>query len=40
MIDMTIVRKEVHDLRAAYEKEKQKRRQATKWIAHKEGLTR
>ena len=40
MIDMTIVRKEVHDLRAAHEKEKQKRRRSTKRIAHEGGLTR
>jgi hypothetical protein len=40
MIDITIVRKEVHDLRAANEKEKQKRRRSTKRIVHEGGLTR
>ena len=37
---MAIVWKEVHDLRAANEKEKQKRRRSTKRIAHEGGLTR
>jgi hypothetical protein len=40
MIDLTIVRKEVHDLRAANEKEKQKRRRSTARITHEGGLTR
>jgi hypothetical protein len=40
MIDMTIIQKEVHDLRAAHEKEKQKRRRSKARIAHEGGLTR
>jgi hypothetical protein len=40
MINLTIVRKEAHDLRAAHEKEKQKRRRSTARIAHEGGLTR
>jgi hypothetical protein len=40
MINLTIVRKEVHDLRTAHEKEKQKRRRSTTRITHEGGLTR
>jgi hypothetical protein len=40
MIELTIVRKEAHNLRAAHEKEKQKRRRSTARIAHEGGLTR
>jgi DNA anti-recombination protein RmuC len=40
MNELSIIRKEVHDLRAANEKEKQKRRRSTAQISHKGGLTR
>ena len=40
MINLTIVRKEVHDLNTAHEKEKQKRRRSTTRITHEGGLTR
>jgi hypothetical protein len=40
MNELSIIRKEVHDLRAANEKEKQKRRRSTRRIAHEGGLTR
>ena len=39
MNELSIIRKEVHDLRAANEKEKQKRRRFTARIAHEGGLT-
>ena len=35
-----ILRKENHDLRAAHEKEKQKRRRSRKQISHEQGITR
>jgi hypothetical protein len=37
---LTLLGKEVHDLRAAHEKEKQKRRLSTKRITHEQGITR
>ena len=40
MIDLTIVRKEVHDLCTIHEKEKQKHRRSTTQITHEGGLTR
>jgi hypothetical protein len=38
--ELTIVRKEVHDLRAANEKEKQKRKRSNKQISIEQGITR
>jgi hypothetical protein len=38
--DLLLVRKENHDLRAAHEKEKQKRRRSRKQISHEQGITR
>jgi hypothetical protein len=38
--ELLIVQKEVHDLRAAHEKEKQKRRRSRKQISHEQGVTR
>jgi hypothetical protein len=38
--ELLIVRKEVHDLRAAHEKEKQKRGRSRKQISHEQGITR
>jgi hypothetical protein len=38
--DLLLVRKENHDLRAAHEKEKQKRRRSRKQISHELGITR
>jgi hypothetical protein len=40
MNELSIIRKEVHDLRAANKKEKQKRQRSTTQIAHEGGLTR
>jgi hypothetical protein len=40
MNELTIIRKEVHDLRTANEKEKQKRRRSTARIVHEGGLRR
>jgi hypothetical protein len=40
MNELSIIWKEVHDLRAANEKEKQKRRRSTAQISHEGGLTR
>jgi kynurenine formamidase len=37
---LLLLGKEVHDLRAAHEKEKQKRRQSKKQISHTQGITR
>jgi hypothetical protein len=37
---LILLGKEVHDLRAAHEKEKQKRRQSRKQISHEQGITR
>lgn len=34
---LSIILKEVHDLRAANEKEKQRRRRSTTWTAHGRG---
>jgi hypothetical protein len=38
--ELQIVRKEVYDLRAAYEKEKQKCGRSRKQISHEQGITR
>ncbi|EED18676.1 hypothetical protein TSTA_080930 [Talaromyces stipitatus ATCC 10500] len=38
--ELTITQKELHDLRAAYEKEKQKRQKSKKQISHDQGITR
>lgn len=38
--ELHIMRKEVHDLRAAHEKEKQKRRRSRAQISHEQGITR
>ncbi|EED13550.1 transposon, putative [Talaromyces stipitatus ATCC 10500] len=37
---LTIAQKELHDLRAAHEKEKQKRQKSKKQISHDQGITR
>ncbi|EED14516.1 pogo transposable element, putative [Talaromyces stipitatus ATCC 10500] len=37
---LTIAQKELHDLRAAHEKEKQKRRRSKQQISHEQGITR
>ncbi|EED23218.1 conserved hypothetical protein [Talaromyces stipitatus ATCC 10500] len=37
---LTIAQKELHDLRAAHEKEKQKRQKSKKQISHNQGITR
>jgi L-lactate utilization protein LutC len=38
--NLILLGKEVHDLQAAHEKEKQKHRQSRKQITHKQGITR
>ena len=40
MNDLLLVRKENHDLRAAHEKEKQKRQKSKKQISIEHGITR
>ncbi|EEA22276.1 hypothetical protein PMAA_060560 [Talaromyces marneffei ATCC 18224] len=40
MNDLVLVRKEMHDLRAANEKEKQKRQMSKKQISIEQGITR
>uniref|UniRef100_A0A093UV60 Uncharacterized protein n=1 Tax=Talaromyces marneffei PM1 TaxID=1077442 RepID=A0A093UV60_TALMA len=40
MNDLVLVRKEMHDLRAANEKEKQKRQKSKKQISIEQGITR
>lgn len=37
---LMLLGKEVHDLRAAHEKEKQKRRRSRKQITHEQGITK
>ncbi|EED15618.1 hypothetical protein TSTA_050570 [Talaromyces stipitatus ATCC 10500] len=37
---LTIAQKELHDLRAAHEKEKQKRQRSKQQVSHKQGITR